>query len=201
MNDRASGACRAYSANVAQTSWMAVAGNARKPRWRCGPNGWSRNSNAVAMPKFQPAPRRPQKSSGSSSAVARSSRPSAVTSSTAVRLSIVSPKCRCSRPDAAAQREPGDPGVTDDADRAHEAVCLRRDLELPEQRTTVHAGGPRRRIDLDAAHRGQVDDQAAVVADQPGGGVTARPDRDLQALVAPERDRGGDPCPRSSAVR
>ena len=79
-------------------SWTWVAGKVRTPRWRSGPNGWSRNSNAVAIPKFQPAPRRPQKSSGSSVSVARTSRPSAVTSSTAARLSIVSPKWRWRRP-------------------------------------------------------------------------------------------------------
>ena len=51
-------------------------------------------------------------------------RPSAVTSSTARRLSIVSPNRRWSRPIAAAERQPGDAGMPDDPDRADEAMLL-----------------------------------------------------------------------------
>ncbi len=61
------------------------------------------------MPKFQPAPRSPQNSSGSSVALARTWRPSAVTSSTARRLSMVSPNRRCSRPTPPPRVRPATP--------------------------------------------------------------------------------------------
>ncbi len=70
----------------------------RTPRCRSGPKGCRLNTKDVTMPKFQPAPRIPQNRSGSSFSLARTERPSAVTSSTARRLSMVSPNCRWSRP-------------------------------------------------------------------------------------------------------
>ena len=59
--------------------------------------------------------------------------------------------------DSPTERQPGDAGVADDADRADEAVRLRRDVELAEEGAAVRSGGPGPRIDLDAAHRRQVD--------------------------------------------
>ena len=45
--------------------------------------------------------------------------------------------------DSAAERQPGDARVADDPDRADEAVRLRGDVELAEQRAAVRPGRPR----------------------------------------------------------
>ncbi len=47
-------------------------------------------------------------------------------------------------------------------------------------------------IDLDAAHLGQVDDETAVGALEPGSAVTTGLDDDLEVVVASELDRRGD---------
>ena len=149
--------------------------------------GWSRNSNAVAIPKFQPAPRRPQKSSGSSVSLARTRRPSAVTSSTARRLSIVRPKCRW-QPARRRRRA-----------SARRRRCGRRRRpgrrgRAPARRRRARRGARRRSpgrcavagSTVDAAHRGHVDDEAAVDARVARGAVAAGPDGDLQVVLAPE---------------
>jgi hypothetical protein len=74
--------------------------------------------------------------------------------------------------DAAAERQPGDACVADDADRADETVRLGGDIELAEERAAVRSGDPGPRVDLDSAHLGQVHDEAAVCALEPGGAVT-----------------------------
>ena len=56
------------------------------------------NSSAVTIPKLGPAPRMPQNRSACSSSLARTWRPSAVTSSTARRQSIARPSLRWRRP-------------------------------------------------------------------------------------------------------
>ena len=66
-------------------------------------------SKDVAMPKFDPAPRTAQNRSGSSSGVARTTRPSASTSSTAVRWSMVSPCERANQPTPPAVASPPTP--------------------------------------------------------------------------------------------
>ena len=83
---------RAASSRARSTGWTTV------PCVITPSSGLRRNVKDVAIPKFAPAPRRPQKSSGFSSSLARTRRPSAVTSSTSRRLSIVSPCFRCNRP-------------------------------------------------------------------------------------------------------
>ena len=115
-----------------------------------------------------------------------------MTSSTAVEVVDRQPEVPLQAADAAAERQPGDAGVADDAGRADEAVRLRGDVELAEERAAVRSGDPGPRIDLDAAHRGQVDDEAAVRTLEPGGAVTAGPDDDLEVVLASEADRRGD---------
>ena len=63
-----------------------------------GPTSWSRSTNDVTIPKLPPPPRRPQNRSGLLSALAVTSRPSAVTTSAEIRLSGVSPHLRSSQP-------------------------------------------------------------------------------------------------------
>ena len=90
--------------------------------------------------------------------------------------------------DPPAEGQPGDAGVTDDPDRADEAVRLRSDVELPKEGAAVRAGDPGPRIDLHAPHVRKVDDEAAIASCQPGGGVTAGLDRDLEIVFAREGD-------------
>src|SRR5436190_1337427 len=62
------------------------------------PTGCRRNSSDVATPKLPPPPRRAQKRSSFSSSLARSRRPSAVTTSAAMRLSHDRPYLRARYP-------------------------------------------------------------------------------------------------------
>ena len=93
-------------------------------------------------------------------------------------------------PDAATEREARDARMADDAHRAHETVRLRGDVELAEERSAVRVRRAGSRVDVDAAHRRQVDDEAAVAARVARGAVPARPDGDLEPAVPPEADRG-----------
>ena len=65
---------------------------------RTVPTGWRRNTNRVTTPKLPPPPRTAQKRSGLRCSLAVTIRPSAVTSSTETRLSIVRPCLRTSQP-------------------------------------------------------------------------------------------------------
>ena len=94
--------------------------------------------------------------------------------------------------DAPTEGQPGDAGVADDAGRTNETVRLGGDIELAKERAAVRSGDAGPRIDHDTAHLGQVDDQAAVRALQPGGAVTPRLDDDLEIVLASEADRRGD---------
>ena len=58
---------------------------------------------------------------------------------------------------AASEREPRDPGVTDDADRTRESVLLRSAVELLEQRASLHSRDPLSWIDLDGPHAREID--------------------------------------------
>src|SRR6185503_3895243 len=94
--------------------------------------------------------------------------------------------------DPAAQRQPRDAGMPDDADRADEAVLLGSEVEVPEQRAAAGPCEPPRRVDADLVHAGQVDHEAAVgrrVADR---AVPAAAYRDLEVALAPESDGGLD---------
>ena len=95
--------------------------------------------------------------------------------------------------DAAAEGEAGDARVTDDADRAHEAVRLRRDVELAEERAAVRA----RRSAPPASTStpriaDEVDDEAVVHARVARRAVPTGPDGDLELAIAAEPDGGRD---------
>ena len=90
------------------------------------------------------------------------------------------------------ERQPGDAGMADDANRADQPVCLGRDIELAEVGTTVRSGGPGPGVDLDAAHRRQVDHEPVIRAAEAGCAVAAGLDRDHQVVVSREADCRGD---------
>ena len=76
-----------------------------------GPTGWSWNSKLVTTPKFPPPPRSPQKRSAFSVSLARTWRPSAVTTSAESRLSTVMPYFRLSQPKPPPSVRPATPVV------------------------------------------------------------------------------------------
>lgn len=93
---------------------------------------------------------------------------------------------------AAAQREARDPGGRDVAVRRGEAEDLRLAIDIAPGRATSDAHRARARIDANAAHRGQVDHQAAIADGAPGDVVPPAAHRDRQVMVAREIDRCDD---------
>ncbi len=90
--------------------------------------------------------------------------------------------------DAAAERQPGHPGVTDHPDRADETVCLGGDIELAEQRAAVRPSGAPLRVDGHTAELGEVDHEPAVGGRVPGGAVAPGSDGDLEVTLPSEAD-------------
>ncbi len=94
--------------------------------------------------------------------------------------------------DAAAERQPRNARVTDDANRTDKAVLLAGDVELAEQRTTACPGMPGRRIDGHVVQPREINDQTTVVRRVAQGAVTPAADGNLEVELAPEPDRGND---------
>jgi hypothetical protein len=91
--------------------------------------------------------------------------------------------------DPAAEGQPGQPGVADDARRGGQAVALGGRVELAVQRAGARQRQPPPRVNPHLADRPQVDDQAAVADGPARDAVAARPDRDRQAVGAAELHR------------
>ncbi len=64
--------------------------------------------------------------------------------------------------DAAVERETGDAGHGDEAQRGRETVLLGGGVELAEQHPRLHAGDPPIGIDVDVLHERQIDDDPAL---------------------------------------
>src|SRR5206468_1421458 len=90
--------------------------------------------------------------------------------------------------DPATEREPGDSRVDERPARHGEAMRLRRGVELLPVRPGSGAGPTTHRIDDDAPHPAEIDDQAVV--DQPvaGDAVAATADPDREVVLAREPD-------------
>ena len=82
--------------------------------------------------------------------------------------------------------------MADDPHRADEAMRLCGDVELAEEGAAVRSGDPGLRIDLDAAHVRKADHEAAIRSGEGSCGVPAGLDRDIEVVLASERDRRGD---------
>ena len=93
--------------------------------------------------------------------------------------------------DPAAEREAGDARVGDDAADRGQAVFLRGGVEVAPQDTGSGASGPRFGVQLDRAHRRQVDHEAVVVDAQARDAVAAAADGDREVALAGEPERGG----------
>ena len=83
-------------------------------------------------------------------------------------------------PDAAGQREPGDPGVDERPAGRREPVDGRGGVDVEPLGATLGAGEPTLRVDLDRAHVPQVDDEGIVRHAVPGDAVAAAADSDRQ---------------------
>src|SRR3954469_19518844 len=96
-----------------------------------GATSGRRDSNSVTTPKLPPPPRRPQNSSSFSVALARTTRPSAVTTSAEMRLSGVSPHLPLGPAAPAAQGQAGDSGGRVAPAGHGEPERLRGGVEVP----------------------------------------------------------------------
>ena len=138
-----------------------------------GPTGCRRNSNSVTTPKLPPPPRRPQNRSGFSSALARTTLPSAVTTSAESRLSHVTPYIRSSQPLPLPSARPPTP-VSDTRPpvTARPCSCVAASMwpqvRRPDPRRARPRGRPRR------VHRAEVDHDPVVAGAVAGRRVGCR---------------------------
>ena len=144
------------------------------------------------MPKLPPPPRRPQNRSACSRSLAR--RTLAVGGHDLGSEQVVDRRAVAAHQpaDAAAEREPGDAGVGDDAADGGEPVRLGCGVELAPQHAAPGARRPGGGVDLDRAHRRQVDHEAVVAYRLAGDAVPAAAHGDLQLALAGEPQGGGD---------
>jgi hypothetical protein len=94
--------------------------------------------------------------------------------------------------DASAKRQPADTGRPDHAARSDEPERLRRSVDVEPSRPALGAGDPRLGLDLDAAHAGEVDDQAVVEDAVACWVVPAAADGDLEVMRTCEVEGGSD---------
>ena len=145
------------------------------------------SSSAVTTPKLPPPPRSPQSSSGSPSAPARTSRPSAVTTSALTRWSQARPCLRTSQPMPPPRVKPDDAGGRDQAAGGRQPEGLRLGVEVLPQQAGLGDDAARAGIDAGALHHRQVDDDA-LGGGEAGDRVRAAADGDLEALAAGQLD-------------
>ncbi len=91
-------------------------------------------------------------------------------------------------PDAAAQREPADPGRGNQAARGGQAVRLGLVVELPPGRAALRECPPAARVHAHRRHRRKIEHDTAVAGGEPGNAVRAAADRHRQPFTAGELD-------------
>ena len=187
--ESSSGAASAAAMNPAIVS--GVAGRTRIPPTNSA-IGWSRNWNRVATPKLPPPPRIAQNRSGFVSASARSSRPSAVTTSAASEIVDRQAVLADEVADATAEGDPADPDRAGVAEAGRQAVGGDGGRVLGGGQTRSGPGGPAVDVDLERLQVAQVEDDPAVGRAVAGAAVAAAPDRQLETGLARERDHLGD---------
>src|SRR6202042_2823454 len=94
--------------------------------------------------------------------------------------------------DAAAEREPADARRRDDPGRGDAAVLGRREVDLAPGRAAPDAPRVRIRVDPDGGHPAEIDHDPVVDGAQATTVVPSPPDRDWQAVLAPEGDAACD---------
>ena len=141
------------------------------------------------MPKLPPPPRSAQNRSGCSSADARTTLPVGGDHLGGKQVVDGEPVLAHEEADAAAEGEPGDAGVADDAAGGRQAVGLCLVVDVAPQSTALHPGGATGGVDPHGPHRREVDDDPAVAHRGAGHVVAPAPDGDLQVVVAREAHR------------
>jgi hypothetical protein len=86
----------------------------------------------------------------------------------------------------AAEREPGDAGVTHVTERTGKPESLGFSIEITAEGASVDSGEARLRIDTDLPHPREVDNDSAVAGRKPSDAVAARPDCDHEILLPSE---------------
>jgi len=102
--------------------------------------------------------------------------------------------------DAAAECQARNPGVRDDPARCREPERLRRAVKLTPQRSRLRARGARLRIDANALHQAEVDDDGAIANRQARKAVTPTADGDLK-VRAPREPHSRNHVRRPGAAR
>ena len=142
-----SGASRCRSRNRASSSRKRSARWTTRPAKTSGPSGCSASSSAHTTPKLPPPPRSAQNRSACSMADARTSRPSAVTTSAATRLSQARPCLRSSQPEPPPSVRPATPVVETRPPVVARPWLLRGAVDLRPGGAAAHAGDPRLGVD------------------------------------------------------
>ena len=133
---------------------------------------WVWNSSEAATPKLPPPPRSAQNRSGSCSPSTMRTAPSAVTSSTAVRLSIDMPYLPINQPNPPPRVRPATARRRDHAAGGGLAVGVGDPVVLVPRDAALCPRPPAARVHIDAAHQRQVDHQPTL-GDGPAGHVVA----------------------------
>ena len=116
------------------------------------------------------------------------SSPSAVTTSAASRLSIVSPCLRDEVADAAAERDPADPDRAGVAEPGREAVRAAAAVYSRGGQPGLGPRGPAVDVDVERAHVRRSSTMPPSVDAVPGAAVAAAADGELEPGLARERD-------------
>ncbi len=93
-------------------------------------------------------------------------------------------------PDTAAEGEPSDPGRGNDTSRRGEAKRVCGGIEVAPGCAALGPCRFRIRVDPDATHSGEVNDNAVVVCSEPRAAMAAAPDRQIKAVVPCVPDGG-----------
>ena len=171
--------------NMSYTSRAAASGWATSPP-RITSSGWVSNSNEAATPKLPPPPAERPEQVGLG---LRVDDPHLAVRGDELDLDDVvdgQPVLAHEPAQTAAQRQAGDAGRRHDAAGGRLPVDAGGPVVLVPGDATLGPGPPAARVDVDAAHQGQVDHQPAVGHGATGHVVAAAPHRDLQAAVAAE---------------
>ena len=172
------------------------------------------------MPKFPPPPRRPQKRSEFCAALAVTKSPAGGDEIGGEELVYRQPKLAVKPADAAAERQAGDAGVSDNPASGRKPERLRLAVELSPEHAGLDSRSARHRVDADPFHWPEIDHDPAVAdrvariavptaSDCEGqGGIACEPDRrlDVRNPAAARDERGvtidrSVPDPAVSVVR
>jgi hypothetical protein len=95
-------------------------------------------------------------------------------------------------PVPSAERQPAHPGRRDDPRGRRKPERVGGAVEIGQQRSTLDRRRPSAGIDADLPHPAQIDHEPLVHGAEPRAVVASAADRDVEAALASELERGGD---------